>query len=126
MLKLWGDGRGVMGGDGEKCGVAVLGIWGSRKWVAGERGTPSEIRSVHGCAAPEGVRCDPRNPQTPNVIRDARGHMAFGAPCAICAACGCAAPADARRDSRCPWMHDTQSAQHDSRQLKYALWLLLV
>ena len=78
MLKLWGDGRGVMGGDGEKCGVAVLGIWGSRKWVAGERGTPSEIRSVHGCAAPEGVRCDPRNPQTPNVIRDARGHMAFG------------------------------------------------
>ena len=53
MLKLWGDGRGVMGGDGEKCGVAVLGIWGSRKWVAGERGTP-------------------------NVIRDARGHMAFG------------------------------------------------
>lgn len=37
-----------------------------------------------------------------------------------------AEPADARRDSRCPWMHDTQSAQHDSRQLKYALWLLLV
>lgn len=44
MLKLWGDGRGVMGGDGEKCGVAVLGIWGSRKWVAGERGAPSAIR----------------------------------------------------------------------------------
>lgn len=86
MLKPWGEVRGVMGGGGDKCGVAVLDIWGSRKWVAGERGTPSEIRSVHGCAA----------------------------------------PADARRDLRCPWMHDTQSAQHDSRQLKYALWWLLV
>lgn len=83
MLKLWGDGRGVMGRGGDKCGVAVLGIWGSRKWVAGECGTPSEIRSVHGCAAPEGVRCDPRNPQTPNVIRDARGCMAPRVPGAI-------------------------------------------
>lgn len=99
MLKLWGEVRGVMGGDGEKCGVAVLGIWGSRKWVAGERGTPSEIRGGDG------------EHGTPNVIRETRG---------------CAVPADARRDSRCPWMHDTQSAQHDSRQLKYALWLLLV
>lgn len=78
MLKLWGEVRGVMGGDGEKCGVAVLGIWGSRKWVAGERGAPSEIRSVHGCVAPDGVRCDPRSPQAPNVIRGACGHMAFG------------------------------------------------
>lgn len=78
MLKLWGEVRGVMGGDGEKCEVAVLGIWGSRKWVAGERGTPSGIHSVHGCAAPDGVRCDPRSLQTPNAIRDARGHMAFG------------------------------------------------
>lgn len=86
MLKLWGEVRGVMGGDGEKCEVAVLGIWGSRKWVAGERGTPSGIHSVHGCAA----------------------------------------PADVRRDLRRPWMHGAQSAQHDSQQLKYALWLLLV
>lgn len=89
MLKLWGEVRGVMGRGGDKCGVAVLGIWGSRKWVAGERGAPSEIRSVHSCAAPEGVR-------------------------------------GAVRDSRCPWMHDTQSAQRDSQQLKYALWWLLV
>ena len=86
MLKLWGEVRGVMGRGGDKCGVAVLGIWDSRKWVAGERGAPSEIRSVHGCAAPDGVRCD----------------------------------------SRCPWMHGAQSAQHDSQQLKYALWWLLV
>lgn len=86
MLKLWGEVRGVMGGDGEKCEVAVLGIWGSRKWVAGERGTP----------------------------------------CAICAVHGSAAPADVRRDLRRPWMHGAQSAQHDSQQLKYALWLLLV
>lgn len=99
MLKLWGDGRGVMGGDGEKCGVAVLGIWGSRKWVAGERGTPSEIRGGDG---EHGM---------PNVIREARG---------------CVAPADARRDSRRPWMHGAQSTQHDSQQLKYALWWLLV
>lgn len=77
MLKLWGDERGVMGGDGEGCGVAVLGIWGSRKWVAGERGTPSGIHSVHGCAVPDGVLLDPRSPQTPNAIRDARGHMAL-------------------------------------------------
>lgn len=126
MLKLWGDGRGVMGGGGDKCGVAVLGIWGSRKWVAGECGTPSEIRSVQGCAAPDGVLLDPRSPQTPNVIRDARGRMAFGAPCAICAVHGSAAPADVRRDLRRPWMHGAQSAQHDSQQLKYALWLLLV
>lgn len=126
MLKLWGDGRGVMGRGGDKCGVVVLGIWGSRKWVAGERGTPSEIRGVYGCAAPDGVRCDPRNPQTPNVIRDARGHMAFGAPCAICDVRGSAAPADARRDSRRPRMHGDQSAQRDSQQLKYALWWLLV
>lgn len=69
MLKLWGEVRGVMGRGGDKCGVAVLGIWGSRKWVAGERGAPSEIRSVQGCAAPEGVRCGPRNPQTPGAIR---------------------------------------------------------
>lgn len=126
MLKLWGEVRGVMGGDGEKCEVAVLGIWGSRKWVAGERGTPSGIHGVHGCAAPDGVLLDPRSPQTPNVIRDARGHMAFGAPCAICAVHGSAAPADVRRDLRRPWMHGAQSAQHDSQQLKYALWLLLV
>lgn len=98
MLKLWGEVRGVMGRDGDKCGVAVLGIWGSRKWVAGERGAPSEIRSVHGCAA----------------------------PCAICDVRGCAAPADARRDSRRPWMHGDQSAQRDSQQPKYALWWLLV
>lgn len=109
MLKLWGDGRGVMGRGGDKCGVAVLGIWGSRKWVAGERGAPSEIRSVQGCAAPEGVRCDPRNPQMPNAILGARGHMAFGAPCAICDVRGSAAPADARRDSRCPWMHSPRA-----------------
>lgn len=104
MLKLWGDGRGVMGGMAS-VGAAVLGIWGSRKWVAGECGTPSEIRSVQGCAAPEGVRRDPRNPQTPNAILGARGHMAFGAPCAICDIRGSAALEDARRDSRCPWMH---------------------
>ena len=100
MLKLWGEVRGVMGGDGEKCEVAVLGIWGSRKWVAGERGTPNVIRETHGCAAPDGVRCDPRNPQTPNAIRDTRGHMAFGAPCAICDVRGSAVPADVRRNSR--------------------------
>lgn len=139
MLKLWGEVRGVMGRGGDKCGVAVLGIWGSRKWVAGERGAPSEIRGgdgehgtpnaireTRGCAAPDGVLLDPRSPQTPNVIRDARGHMAFGAPCAICAVHGSAAPADVRRDLRRPWMHGVQSAQHDSQQLKYALWLLLV
>lgn len=93
MLKLWGDGRGVMGRGGDKCGVAVLGIWGSRKWVAGERGTPSEIRGgdgehgtpnvireTRGCAAPDGVLLDPRSPQTPNAIRGARGHMAFVVP----------------------------------------------
>lgn len=69
MLKLWGEVRGVMGRGGDKCGVAALGIWGSRKWVAGERGTPSEIRGgdgehgtpnvireTRGCAAPDGVR----------------------------------------------------------------------
>lgn len=61
MLKLWGDGRGVMGRGGDKCGVAVLGIWGSRKWVAGERGTPSEIRGGDG------------EHGTPNVIRETRG-----------------------------------------------------
>lgn len=96
MLKLWGEVRGVMGRGGDKCGVAVLGIWGSRKWVTGERGTPSEIRGgdgehgtpnvireTRGCAAPDGVLLDPRSPQTPNAIRGARGHMAFGAPCAI-------------------------------------------
>lgn len=55
-----------MGGDGDKCGVAVLAIWGSRKWVAGERGTPSEIRGGDG------------EHGTPNAIRDACGHMAFG------------------------------------------------
>lgn len=32
-----------MGGGGDKCGVTVLDIWGSRKWVAGECGTPSAI-----------------------------------------------------------------------------------
>ena len=114
MLKLWGDGRGVMGRGGDKCGVVVLGIWGSRKWVAGECGTPSEIRGGDG------------EHGTPNAIRGARGHMAFGAPCAICAVHGSAAPADVRRDLRRPWMHGAQSAQHDSQQLKYALWWLLV
>lgn len=68
---MWRDGRG-----GDKCGVAVLDIWDSRKWVAGERGTPSEIRSAHGCAAPDGVRRDPRSPQTPNAICDVRGSAA--------------------------------------------------
>lgn len=92
MLKLWGEVRGVMGRGGDKCGVAVLGICGSRKWVAGERGAPSEIRSVHGCAAPDGVRCDSRCPWMPNAIRGARGHMAFGAPCAICVDRGRMAP----------------------------------
>lgn len=92
MLKLWGEVRGVMGRGGDKCGVAVLGIWGSRKWVAGERGAPSEIRSVHGCAAPDGVRCDSRCPWMPNAIRGARGRMAFGAPCAICVDRGRMAP----------------------------------
>lgn len=96
MLKLWGDGRGVMGRGGDKCGVAVLGIWGSRKWVAGECGTPSEIRGgdgehgtpnvireTRGCAAPDGVRCDPRSLQTPGAIRVARGCMAPRVPGAI-------------------------------------------
>ena len=126
MLKLWGEVRGVMGRGGDKCGVAVLGIWGSRKWVTDERGPPSEIRSVQGCAAPDGVRCDPRSPQMLNAICGARGHIAFGVPCAICDVRGSTAPADARRDSRCPWTHGAQSAQRDSRQLKYALWWLLV
>lgn len=77
MLKLCCEVRGAIGGGGgDKCGVAVLDIWDSRKWVAGERGTPSEIRSVHGCAAPDGVRRDPRSPQTPNAICDARGRLA--------------------------------------------------
>lgn len=76
MLKLCREVRGVMGRGGDKCGVAVLDIWGSRKWVAGERGTPSEIRSVHGCAAPDDVRRDPRSSQTPNAICDARGRLA--------------------------------------------------
>ena len=83
MLKLWGEVHGVMGRGGDKCGVAVLGIWGSRKWVTDERGTPSEIHGVHGCAAPDGVRCDPRNLQTPGAIRVARGCMAPRVPSAI-------------------------------------------
>lgn len=83
MLKLWGEVRGVMGGDGEKCEVAVLGIWGSRKWVAGERGTPSGIHSVHGCAAPDGVLLDPRSPQTSGAICVDRGCMAPRVPSTI-------------------------------------------
>ena len=105
------------------CGAGLLGLAKVGGW---RTGAPSKIHSVHGCAAPDGVLLDPRSPQTPNVIRDARGHMAFGAPCAICAVHGSAAPADVRRDLRRPWMHGVQSAQHDSQQLKYALWLLLV
>lgn len=37
-----------MGGGGDKCGVAVLDIWGSRKWVAGERGTPRVPSAIRG------------------------------------------------------------------------------
>lgn len=94
MLKLWGEVRGVMGRGGDKCGVAVLGIWGSRKWVAGECGTPSEIRGVYGCAAPDGTWRSGRRArfvtseaarrlQTPCAICVDRGRMAPRAPSTI-------------------------------------------
>lgn len=73
MLKLRGDGRGVMGGDGEKCGVAVLGILGSRKWVRGFRARAA--RFVTSVAA--------RRLQTLGAIRVARGCMAPRVPSTI-------------------------------------------
>lgn len=63
MLKLWDEVCGVMGRGGDKCWVAVLGIWSWRKWVAGERGTPGAIRGVHGSAAPADARRDSHRPR---------------------------------------------------------------
>lgn len=50
---MWRDGRG-----GDKCGVVVLDIWDSRKWVAGERGTPNAIRDARGRLASAGAKRD--------------------------------------------------------------------
>lgn len=116
-----------MGGDGDKCGVAVLGL-GAREsgWLA-NAGRPARFA----------VSMAARRPRAFGVILEARRRpMRFvvpvdtwrsgGVPCAICDVHGCAAPADAQHDPRCPRMHGTQSAQCDSWQLKYALWWLLV